>query len=193
MIHAHILFAAAVASAALGADIPLRQGADLSAPFNSGGFQNMSFNDVPLFFGFAAGGFILMAAIGIQAAVALFSSIPLTRRRKETCPDFNTRAAYLRIAQVSSLSMILCAVVTALVIHFGSTGVIAGYGLGFILAFVLNLKRMSPNNEQNQKSYEESYADCYPASDANPDDSVAHKRADAGFESAEEEDHADGK
>ncbi|MEA4941079.1 MAG: hypothetical protein VB094_00885 [Oscillibacter sp.] len=153
----------------------------------------MSFNDVPFFFGSAAGGFILMAAIGIQAAVALFSSIPLTRRRKETCPGFNIRAAYRRIAQVSSLSMILCAVITALVMHFGSTGVIAGYGLGFILAFVLNLKRMSPNNEQNRKSYEESYADCYPPSDANPDDTAAHKRAGGGFESAEGENDSGGK
>ncbi len=153
----------------------------------------MSFNDVPFFFGSAAGGFVLMAAIGIQAAVALFSSIPLTRRRKETCSGFNTRAAYRRIAQVSSLSMILCAVVTALVIHFGSTGVIAGYGLGFILAFALNLKRMSPNNEQNQKSFEESYADCYPASGADPDDTAAHKHTRVGFESAEDEDRAGGK
>lgn len=153
----------------------------------------MSFNDAPFFFGSAAGGFILMAAIGIQAVVALFSSIPLTRRRKETCPGFNIRAAYRRIAQVSSLSMILCAVITALVIHFGSTGVIAGYGLGFILAFALNLKRMSPNNEQNQKSYEESYADCYPASDVNPDDTAVRKRAVARFESAESEGGSDGK
>jgi len=152
----------------------------------------MSFNDVPFFFGSAAVGFILMAAVGIQAAVALFSSIPLTRRRKETCPGFNIRAAYRRIAQVSSLSIILCAVVTTLVIHFGSTGIIAGYGLGFILAFALNLKRMSPNNEQNRKSYEESYADCYPASDANPDDTAAHKRAVGGFECAEGEDSSDG-
>ncbi|BAK97807.1 hypothetical protein OBV_06090 [Oscillibacter valericigenes Sjm18-20] len=144
-----------------------------ASPFNSGGFQIMSFNDLPFFFGSAAGGFVLMAAVGIQAAVALFSSIPLTRRHKETCPDFNTRAAFRRVAQVSSLSIILCAVVTALIIHFGSTAVIAGYGLGFILAFALNLKRMSPNDEQNQKSYEESYADCYPSSDANPDDTAA--------------------
>lgn len=151
----------------------------------------MSFDDLPFFFGSAAGGFVLMAAVGIQAAVALFSSIPLTRRRRETCPGFNARAAFFRVAQVSSLSIILCAVITALVIHFGSTAVIAGYGMGFILAFALNLKRMSPNNEQNQKSYEESYADCYPPSDANPDDTAARKRADAGAESAKGGDGSD--
>lgn len=158
----------------------------------------MSFDDLPFFFGSAAGGFVLMAAVGIQAAVALFSSIPLTRRRRETCPGFNARAAFFRVTQVSSLSIILCAVITALVIHFGSTAVITGYGLGFILAFALNLKRMSPNNEQNQKSYEESYADCYPPSDVNPDDTAARdagspvgRRADAGAGSAEGGDDAD--
>ena len=135
----------------------------------------MTFNDLPFFFGSAAGGFILMAAIGVQAAVALFSSRPLTRRHKETCPGFNARLAYLRVAQVSSLCIILCAVITALIIHFGSTAVIMGYGLGFILAFVMDLKRMSPSSEQNQKNYEESYADCYPPSDTNPDDAVKAK------------------
>ena len=148
----------------------------------------MSFNDLPFFFGSAAGGFILMAAVGIQAAVALFSSIPLTRRHKETCPGFNARVAFLRIAQVSSLTIILCGVITALVIHFGSTAVITGYGLGFVLAFALDLKRMSPSNEQNQKNYAESYADCYPPSDVNPDDKVKHTAsasADAESQSGE--------
>ena len=32
--------------------------------------------NIPYFFGAAAGGFVLMAAVGIQALVALFSSIP---------------------------------------------------------------------------------------------------------------------
>jgi uncharacterized membrane protein YraQ (UPF0718 family) len=161
----------------------------------------MSFNDVPFLFGSAAGGFVLMAAVGIQAAVALFSSIPLTRRHKETCPGFNTRVAFLRVAQVSSLSIIFCAVITALILHFGSTSVITGYGLGFVLAFALNLKRMSPNNEQNQKSYEESYADCYPPFDANPDDtaegtpgpSAREERTDSGDESAQSENGAETK
>lgn len=122
----------------------------------------MDFNALPLFFGFAAGGFLLMAAVGVRAAVALSSSIPLTRRRKEVCPGFNDRAAFLRIARISGLSILLCAAVTLLVVRFGSTAVIMGYGLGFILAFALNLRRMSPNNEQNRRNYEAAYADCYP-------------------------------
>lgn len=144
----------------------------------------MDFHELPLFLGFAVGGFLLMAAVGIRAAVALFSSIPLTRRRKEVCPGFNARAAFVRIAQVSSLSILLCAGVTALVIRFGSTAVITGYGLGFVLAFALNLKRMSPTDAQNQKNYEKFYADCYPSSDSKPDGGAAFVREGANSEKA---------
>lgn len=133
-------------------------------------------NDVSYFFGAAAGGFILMAAIGIQAAVALFSSIPLTRRHKEKYPEFNAKRAYFRLAQVSSLTIILCAIISGLVIHFGSTSVIMGYGLGFILAFMLEFRRMSPNNEKNQKSYEQSYQDCYPSSMIHLDDETKRRQ-----------------
>lgn len=142
--------------------------------------------DISFFFAAAAGGFILMAAVGVQAAVALFSSIPLTRRHKETCPGFNAKLAFLRVAQVSSLTLILCAVITALILHFGSAPVILGYGLGFALAFLMSMKRMSPNNEQNQKSYEESYADCYPPSEMNPDDASPPPEAAEASESTED-------
>lgn len=126
--------------------------------------------NIPWFFGAAALGFILMAAFGIQAAVALFSSIPLIRRCQQECNEFNARRAYRRIAQVASLTIFFCILVTALVIHFGSTAVICGYGVGFLLAFVLSVKRMTPNNDQNRKNFETSYADCYPPSAINPDD-----------------------
>lgn len=142
--------------------------------------------DISFFFAAAAGGFILMAAVGVQAAVALFSSIPLTRRHKEACPGFNAKLAFLRVAQVSSLTLILCAVITALILHFGSAPVILGYGLGFTLAFLMSMKRMSPNNEQNQKSYEESYADCYPPSEMNPDDASPPPEAAEASESTED-------
>lgn len=126
--------------------------------------------DIPWFFGAAAFGFVLMAAFGIQAAVALFSSIPLTRRCKKECAEFNAKRAYRRIAQVASLTILSCVLATVLVIRFGSTAMIFGYGAGFLLAFVLSLKRMTPNNDHNRKNYESSYADCYPSSAENPDD-----------------------
>lgn len=128
---------------------------------------------ISYFFGAAAGGFILMAAIGIQALVALFSSIPLAKRRHKEYPAFNLKKAYRRIALVSVLVIGLVILVTALVLHFTDTAPTLGYLMGMILAFVLSIQRMSPNNAQNQKGFEEAYADCYPPSDINPDDREA--------------------
>jgi Ca2+/Na+ antiporter len=134
---------------------------------------------ISYFFGAAAGGFVLLAAIGIQALVALFSSIPLTRKHKAECPGFDYKRAYRRIAMVTVLILLLVSGVTAAVIHFAPLSASMGYLLGMILAFICCLKRMSPNNEQNQKNYEDSYADCYPPSDVNPDDAPASADAAA--------------
>lgn len=128
--------------------------------------------EISYFFGAAAGGFVLMAAVGIQALVALFSSIPLAKRRKTEDPAFDLKRARRRIIQVTVLVAVLVTVVTALVIHFTSTVPTIGYLFGMILAFVLSIKRMTPNNEQNQKAFAEAYADCYPPSAANPDDAA---------------------
>ena len=125
---------------------------------------------IPYFFGAASGGFVLMAAIGIQALVALFSSIPLAKRRRQECPEFDLKKAYRRIVQVTLLVTILVSVITVLVIVFAPISATLGYLFGMILAFVMSVKRMSPNNEQNQKSFAVAYADCYPPSDVNPDD-----------------------
>ena len=125
---------------------------------------------ISYFFGFAAGGFVLMAAVGIQALVALFSSVPLTRRHQKECPEFNTKRAYRRIVQVTVLTCLVVGAASALVVQFTSAASILGYLFGMVLAFVLNIRRMSPTNETNRKNYEESYADCYPPSGANPDD-----------------------
>ena len=125
---------------------------------------------ISYFLGAAAGGFVLMAAIGIQALVALFSSIPLARRRKKECPGFDLKRAYRRIVQVTILVSVIVIVITALVIRFASTAPAVGYLFGMILAFVMSWKRMSPNNAQNQTGFEEAYADCYPPSGDHPDD-----------------------
>ena len=45
-----------------------------------------------------------------------------------------------------------------------------GFLVGLVLAFLMSLKRLSPDNEQNRKNFEDSYADCYPLSALNPDD-----------------------
>ncbi|MDD3346665.1 hypothetical protein [Oscillibacter sp.] len=129
--------------------------------------------NIPFFFGAAAGGFVLMATVGIQALVALFSSIPLAKRRHLENPTFDLKRAHRRIAQVAVVTTVLVAVISALIIQFAPLSATAGYLFGMILAFVLSLKRMTPNSEQNQANFAESYADCYPSSDAAPDDTVS--------------------
>ena len=116
---------------------------------------------LPYFFGAAAGGFVLMACVGVQALVALFSSIPLAKRRHQENPAFDLRKARRRILLVTVLVLVLVGVITALVVHFTSIAPTAGYLFGMIVAFVCCIPRMTPNNEQNQKNFEEAYADCY--------------------------------
>ena len=116
------------------------------------------------FFGFAAVGFVLMAAVGIQALVAMFSSVPLTRRHVKECPEFDSRRAYRRIVQIVAGTCILVGAASALIVYFASTASILGFLLGMVLAFVMDIKRMCPYNEQNRKCYEGTYADCYPRS-----------------------------
>ena len=55
------------------------------------------FSQLPYFFGAAAGGFIVMACIGIQALVALFSSIPLAKRRHRENHAFDLKRARRRL------------------------------------------------------------------------------------------------
>lgn len=123
--------------------------------------------EIPWFFAAAAAGFVLMVSFGLQGAVAIFSSVPLTRRCQTEYSGFDAKRAYRRIIQVAALTILFCIVATALVICLGSTAVIWGYGAGFLLAFALNVKRMTPNNDQNRSNYAASYADCYPSSAMN--------------------------
>ena len=119
-------------------------------------------SQLPYFFGAAAGGFIVMACIGIQALLALFSSIPLAKRRHRENPAFDLKKARSRIIMVTLMVLILVGVISAVVIHFTSIAPTAGYLFGMIVAFVCSIPRMTPNNEQNQKNFDEAYADCYP-------------------------------
>ena len=89
----------------------------------------------PLLFG-AAGGFLLMTAVGVPALVALCSSIPLAKRRKTETPGFDLKRAYRRITHLVVLAAILMILVTVLVIRFTADVSTLGYLLGLILAFV---------------------------------------------------------
>jgi len=125
----------------------------------------MTIATIAEFLGFVAIGFVLMAAMGIQALVAMFSSVPLTRRHVKECPEFNVQRAYHRIGLVIAVTCILVCAAAALVGFFAPAASFLGFLLGLVLAFAAEIKRMCPDNERNRKSYEILYADCYPPSD----------------------------
>lgn len=118
---------------------------------------------IPYFFGAAAGGFLLMTAVGVPALVALCASIPLAKRRKTETPGFDLKRAYRRITHLVVLAAILMVLLTVLVIRFTADVSTLGYLLGLILAFVPRIKEMTPNNQKNQEKFERIFADCYPS------------------------------
>lgn len=118
----------------------------------------------------AAGGFVVMASLCIQAFIALFSTLPLIHHTVQKNPAFNAKKAKRRVFQVIVLVLILSAICFALVWHFLSSFALYGFLGGMVLAFFASLKRISPNSQINQDRFKESYADCFPPSSINPDD-----------------------
>ena len=110
--------------------------------------------------GAAAAGFLCMSLVGMQALVALFSSIPLAKRRHRENPAFDLRRAYRRIRMVAVLAVVLTVLATILAAALLPLPAVVGYLLGMILGFVCFLRRMSPNNERNQRSFDRFYEDC---------------------------------
>ncbi len=110
--------------------------------------------------GAAAAGFLCMSLVGMQALVALFSSIPLAKRRHRENPAFDLRRAYRRIRMVAVLAVVLTVLATILAAALLPLPAVVGYLLGMILGFVCSLRRMSPNNERNQRSFDRFYEDC---------------------------------
>ena len=113
----------------------------------------------------AAVGFLIMSVFGIQALVALCSSISLARRRKQQVPDFDLSLALRRIVRHTVIGFLCVAVISVLVIRLTASAATFGYLFGMILAFLKSLNRMTPNNRRNQRRLEKMFADCYP--DAN--------------------------
>lgn len=110
--------------------------------------------------GAAAAGFLCMSLVGMQALIALFSSIPLAKRRHRENPAFDLRRAYRRIRMVAVLAVVLTVLATILAAALLPLPAVVGYLLGMILGFVCSLRRMSPNNERNQRSFDRFYEDC---------------------------------
>ena len=118
----------------------------------------------------AAAGFLVMSLFGVQALVALCSSIPLAKRRKKQEPDFDLSMALRRIARYAVIGFLCMAVISSLVIWLTAAPGTFGYLLGAILSFLRNLNRMTPNNRRNQRRFEKLFADCYPAYEDEDDD-----------------------
>ena len=103
----------------------------------------------------AVAGFLIMSIFGVQALVALCSSISLARRRKHQVPAFD-------LALIGFLGV---AVISALMIWLTAAPGTFGYLFGMILSFLKNLNRMTPNDRKNQRRFEKMFADCYPYED----------------------------
>ena len=110
--------------------------------------------------GAAAAGFLCMSLVGMQALGALISSLPLAKRRHRENPAFDLRRAYRRIRMVAVLAVVLTVLATILAAALLPLPAVVGYLLGMILGFVCSLRRMSPNNERNQRSFDRFYEDC---------------------------------
>ena len=123
-----------------------------------------------LFFGSAVGGYLLMALVGIQALIALFSSIPLAKRRHLETSEFDLKKARRRITRIILTVSALIAVVTGLLILWAPISATSGYLFGMILAFVCSIRRMSPNDVRNQAHFSKTYEDCYPSEEEDADE-----------------------
>ena len=120
----------------------------------------------------AVAGFLIMSIFGVQALVALCSSISLARRRKHQVPAFDLALALRRIAWRTVIGFLGVAVISALMIWLTAAPGTFGYLFGMFLSFLKNLNRMTPNDRKNQlilcvmkRRFEKMFADCYPYED----------------------------
>ena len=102
----------------------------------------------------AVAGFLIMSIFGVQALVALCSSISLARRRKHQVPAFDLALALRRIAWRTVIGFLGVAVISALMIWLTAAPGTFGYLFGMILSFLKNLNRMTPNDRKNQRRFE---------------------------------------
>ena len=75
-------------------------------------------------------------------------------------PAFDLRRAYRRTLLVTVLAAVLTVLAAILAAVLLPLPAVAGYLLGMILGFVCSLRRLSPNNERNQRIFARFYEDC---------------------------------
>ena len=106
-------------------------------------------------------GYCVMGIFGVQALVAVCSSVSLAKRRNQQFPEFDLSRALRRILRHVVIGAAAVLLISVLVIWLTSFTGTLGYFLGMILAFLRNLNRMTPNNRRNQYRFEKTFADCY--------------------------------
>ena len=82
--------------------------------------------DISYFFGAAAGGFVLMAAITIQALVAICCSIPLAKQAKKEHEEFQLIKACQRAIRVALIVSVVTVIATLFVHTFAPDSIIYG-------------------------------------------------------------------
>ena len=120
---------------------------------------------IPCFIGAVIGGCLVMHVTGVQILISLLSSAPLAKRRHRKNPGFDLKKANRRILRISLIGFVLLLLVSAIVMRFVSVISTMGYLIGQILSLVCSIRRMTPNNRKNQRSFEHIYVDCYPFPD----------------------------
>ena len=120
---------------------------------------------IPCFIGAVIGGCLVMHVTGVQILISLLSSAPLAKRRHRKNPGFDLKKANRRILRISLIGFVLLLLVSAIVMRFVSVISTMRYLIGLILSLVCSIRRMTPNNRKNQRSFEHIYADCYPFPD----------------------------
>ena len=123
---------------------------------------------IPCFIGAVIGGACAlwsMVCIRFVLPELLRGAAPLAKRRHRKNPGFDLKKANRRILRISLIGFVLLLLVSAIVMRFVSVISTMGYLIGLILSLVCSIRRMTPNNRKNQRSFEHIYADCYPFPD----------------------------
>ncbi len=118
-------------------------------------------NSISYFFIAAAVGFVVMAAIFVQAIEALFITPLHIQKAFAKDPDFQVATARLRSRQVAILLTIPSIIICAIVSIFLSGSLLWGYWFGFVVALLASYQRFQPSREENQEKFKQSYIDCF--------------------------------
>lgn len=117
--------------------------------------------NITYFFAAAAIGFVLMAAVAIQAIEALVTTRTLIAKAQEEDPDFRANVAKSRVRQICILLLGATFIICGLVITFANASIVYGFMAGFVFALPCSYQRLQANRPENQEKFRKLYFDCY--------------------------------